>query len=200
MLFDGRIRFNAAAFYYDYQDLQLYTLVNTGAIPLVLLDNAANATIYGAEFEMIARPIDRLDITLNLGLLNTEITDFVSAGTDYSSNQLALSPEVTFSGLVNYEIPLTPGLALAVQPSFSYRSSQFFSADNNPLLQQDGYWLFDARIALLSEDGRWEAALFGRNLADEEYINYAVYLSDFGFIEQFRGEPRMFGAELRLQY
>ncbi|MBN8606087.1 MAG: TonB-dependent receptor [Caulobacterales bacterium] len=200
MLFDGRMRFNAAAFYYDYQDLQLYTLVNTGAIPLVLLDNAANATIYGAEFEMIARPIDRLDITLNLGLLNTEITDFVSAGTDYSSNQLALSPEVTFSGLVNYEIPLTPGLALAVQPSFSYRSSQFFSADNNPLLQQDGYWLFDARIALLSEDGRWEAALFGRNLADEEYINYAVDLSDFGFIEQFRGEPRMFGAELRLQY
>lgn len=200
MLFDGRMRFNTAAFYYDYQGLQLYTLVNTGAIPLVLLDNAANATIYGAEFEMIARPSDRLEITLNLGLLNTEVTDFVSAGTDYTSNQLALSPEVTFSGVANYEIPLTPGLALAIQPSFSYRSSQFFSADNNPLLQQDGYWLLDGRVALISEDGHWEAALFGRNLTDEEYINYAVDLSDFGFIQQFRGEPRIFGAELRLRY
>lgn len=53
---------------------------------------------------MIARPVDRLDITLNLGLLDTEIKDFVSAGTDYSGNRLALSPKVNFSGVANYEI------------------------------------------------------------------------------------------------
>lgn len=199
-LFDRRLRFNAAAFYYDYQDLQLYTLINTGAIPLSLLDNAANATIYGAEFELIAQPVERLDITLNLGLLDTEIKDFTSAGTDYSGNRLALSPTVTFSSVVNYEIPLSSGLALAIQPSASYRSSQFFSTDNNPLLRQQGYWLVGGRIALKDEGGRWEAALFGRNLTRKKYINYAVDLSDFGFIEQFRGEPRMFGAELRFKY
>ncbi|MGH6651612.1 MAG: TonB-dependent receptor [Sphingopyxis sp.] len=199
-LLDRRLRFNAAAFYYDYKDLQLYTLINTGAIPLTLLDNAANATIYGAEFELIAKPADRLDITLNLGLLDTEIKDFTSAGTDFSGNRLALSPTVTFSGIANYEIPVSDGIALAFQPSVSYRSSQFFSADNSPLLEQKGYWLVGGRIALKDEDGRWEVALFGRNLTRKKYINYAVDLSDFGFIEQFRGEPRMFGVELRAQY
>lgn len=199
-LFDRHLRFNAAAFYYDYKDIQLYTLINTGAIPLVLLDNAANATIYGAEFELIARPADRLDLTFNLGLLDTEIKNFTSAGTNYSGNRLALSPTVTFSGTVNYEIPLSSNLALAVQPSVSYRSSQFFSTDNNPLLEQQGYWLVGARIALKDDDGRWEAAMFGRNLTGKKYINYAVDLSDFGFIEQFQGEPRSFGVELRFKY
>lgn len=199
-LFDRRLRFNAAAFYYDYKDLQLYTLINTGAIPLTLLDNAANATIYGAEFEMIAKPADRFDITLNLGLLDTEIKDFTSAGTDFSGNRLALSPTVTFSGIANYEIPLSAGLAFAIQPSVSYRSRQYFSADNSPLLEQKGYWLVGGRIALKDEDGRWEVAVFARNLTRKKYINYAVDLSDFGFIEQFRGEPRMFGIEARVKY
>lgn len=199
-LLDRRLRFNAAAFYYDYKDLQLYTLVNTGLVPLSLLDNAANATIYGAEFEMIARPVDRLDITLNLGLLDTEIKNFVTAAADYSGNRLPLSPKLTFSGIVNYDVPLSSGLALAIQPSFSYRSGQYFSTDNSPLMKQDGYWLLGGRIALKDEGGRWEVALFGRNLTRKKYINYAVDLSDFGFIEQFRGEPRMFGIELRGKY
>ena len=92
------------------------------------------------------------------------------------------------------------GLAIAFQPSASYRSGQYFSADNNPLLKQQGYWLLGGRIALKDEDGRWEAAVFGRNLTRKKYINYAVDLSDFGFIEQFRGEPRMFGVEFRVKY
>ncbi len=199
-LFDRRLRFNAAAFYYDYKDLQLYTLINTGAIPLSLLDNAANATIYGAEFEVIAKPADRFDITLNLGLLDTEVKDFVTATADYSGNRLALSPTVTFSGAANYEVPVSDKLAIALQPSASYRSGQYFSADNNPLLKQKGYWLLGGRIALKDEDGRWEAAVFGRNLTRKKYINYAVDLTDFGFIEQFRGEPRMFGVEFRVKY
>jgi len=199
-LFDRRLRFNAAAFYYDYKDLQLYTLINDGTIPISLLDNAANAAIYGAEFEMIARPVDRLDITLNLGLLHTEIKDFVTFNADYSGNRMPLSPKVNFSGVANYEVPVSDGLALAIQPSFSYRSSQFFSTDNNPLLKQQGYWLLGGRIALKDEDGRWEAAVFGRNLTRKKYINFAVDLTDFGFVEQFQGQPRMFGVEFRVKY
>ncbi|WP_374577818.1 TonB-dependent receptor [Phenylobacterium sp.] len=200
-LLEGRVRLNAAAFYYDYKDLQLYTLVNTGALPLQLLDNAANATIYGAEVELVAKPVQHLDVTMNLGLLDTKIEDFVSAGANFSGNRLALSPKVTFSGVASYEIPLrNTSAAVVLQSSVSYRSSQFFSADNDPLLSQDGYWLVGGRIALRSDDGRWEAAVFGRNLTAERYVNYAVDLSDFGFIEQNIGEPRMFGLEFKVAY
>ena len=53
---------------------------------------------------------------------------------------------------------------------------------------------------LRSDDGRWEAAIFGRNLTAERYVNYAVDLSDFGFIEQNIGEPRSFGVEFKVAY
>lgn len=129
-----------------------------------------------------------------------QLAGVISAGTSLSGNRLALSPELTFSGQVNYEVPLSSDLLLAFQPSASYRSDQFFSADNNPLLNQKGYWLVDGRIALKGGDGRWEAAVFGRNLTAQKYINFATDLSDFGMIEQFRGEPRMFGIELRFKY
>jgi len=200
-LLEGRVRLNAAAFYYDYKDLQLYTLVNTGALPLQLLDNAANATIYGAEIELVAKPVQHFDVTMNLGLLDTKIEDFVSAGANFSGNQLALSPKVTFSGVASYEVPLEAmSASVVLQSSVSYRSSQFFSADNDPLLSQDGYWLVGGRIALRSDDGRWEAAIYGRNLTAERYVNYAVDLSDFGFIEQNVGEPRSFGVEFKVAY
>jgi iron complex outermembrane receptor protein len=200
-LFDGRVRLNAAAFYYDYKDLQLFTLISTSTIPLSLLDNAGNASIYGGEVEVVAKPIDHLDVTLNLGLLNTEVKDFISAGSDFSGNRLASSPKVTFSGQASYEIPLADsGLAIALQPSFSYRSQQFFSITNSPLLSQDAYWLFGARAALKAENGRWEAAVFVRNLTQKKYKSYSVDLSDFGFNQYYRGEPRMFGIELKAEF
>lgn len=199
-LFDRHLRFNAAAFLYDYKDLQLYTLVNTGTIPLTLLDNAANARIYGAEFEVVAKPAPHLTATFNLGLLHSEIRNFSSGGTSFAGNRLALSPEVTFSGQIDYDIPVSSGMSLNFQPSFSYRSSQFFSADNSPLLMQHGYWLLDGRIALKSNDGHWELAVFGRNLTEQKYVNFATDLTDFGTIEQFTGEPRTFGFELRFRY
>jgi iron complex outermembrane recepter protein len=199
-LFDGRLRLNAAVFQYDYQDLQVFTLVNTGVLPVQLLSNAANASIIGGELELVARPVSGLDISLNLGLLDTEIKDFVSAGNDLSGNQLALSPRVSFSGQANYELPLIQNIVAFVQPSFSYRSEQFFSADNNPLVAQEGYWLANARIGVKSESGHWEAAAFGRNLTRQRYDNYAVDLSDFGFINLIQGEPRLFGVELKFRH
>ena len=36
---------------------------------------------------------------------------------------------------------------------------------------QDAYWKINARIALASVDGRWELALIGKNLTDEDTLS-----------------------------
>ena len=46
---ERRMRSSFAAFYYDYQDLQVYTLILRGAITVQNFTNASNARIYGAE-------------------------------------------------------------------------------------------------------------------------------------------------------
>ena len=56
-LFDDTFRLNAAAFYYDYKDLQVHTLVNPpGGLPADVLDNAQKSTIKGVDVQAIAKP------------------------------------------------------------------------------------------------------------------------------------------------
>ena len=106
-----------------------------------------------------------------------------------------MAPEVTFNGLAQYDVPLNFG-TLTFQVDWNYQDEVFFDSLNNPLLSEDSYWLYNGRIAWTSLDDRWEVAVWGRNLGDEEYMSYAFDLSFFGFHEQMLGTPRMFGAEV----
>ena len=84
-----RMRSSFAAFYYDYQDLQVYTLILRGAITVQNFTNAANARIYGAEAEFSVTPVDRLDLSISGAWLDATYQDFHSVGQDYSGNRSA---------------------------------------------------------------------------------------------------------------
>lgn len=199
-LADGRIRFNGSAFFYDYTDLQVFAFVIVGGIGFSTISNAADADIYGAEFEFQWLPIDNMFVNLGLGLLNTEYKDFVLPSGDFSGNDITMSPEVTFNGLVQYDILLDDMGTVTLQTDFNYQDETWFDALNNPLLSEDDYWIWNARVTWRSANDNWEVAAFGRNLGDEEYMVYAFDLSFFGFNEEMIGTPRFFGIEATYRY
>ena len=199
-LADGRLRFNGAAFFYDYSDLQVYAFVVVGGIGFSTISNAADADVYGLEFELQWLPVDRLFINLGLGYLNAEYANFVIPAGDFSGNRIPMSPELTFNGLVQYDIPLGNGGNVTLQADFNFQDEVSFDALNNPLLQEDAYWLWNARIAWMSCDDRWKVAAFGRNLADEEYMTYGFDLSFFGFNEEMLGSPRFVGMDATYRF
>jgi len=195
-----RVTLNAAAFYYDYSDLQVFTLVNTGGVPTQILDNAADAKITGFEVEFVAEPVDDLRFNIGLGYLDTELQNFQSGtGLDLSGNRLALAPKWSLSAIASYDWQLGAG-TLRAQGSLSYRSHIFFSTENNPLIAQDGYTLLGARLQYDSPDKSWHAAVFGENLADTDYLTYAVDLSDFGFNQLMVAPGRSFGGEVGFKF
>jgi len=67
-LFDGMLRFNATAFYYDYKDYQVSQIVDR-----ISLNENFDATSMGLEFEAIFRPTPDFRIDANLGLMKTKI-------------------------------------------------------------------------------------------------------------------------------
>ena len=67
-------------------------------------------------------------------------------------------------------------------------------------LAQDAYWLVNARITLLDSETGFEAALFGTNLFDEEYVNTILPITAFGFDEGVYGRPREWGVSLRYSF
>ena len=200
---EGRLRFNAAAFFYDYADLQVYAFTIVDGQSFQQISNASDAQNYGAEFEVQWLPIDDLAINLGAGLLRTEYQDFLlpdptdtSQLTDYSGNSIPMSPELTFNGLITYDVHLPDGSDVTLQTDFKYQDKVFFDSFNNPLMTQESYWMWNARAAWKSASGNWEAAAWVRNLADKEYLTYKFDLTFFGLYEEMLGSPRSFGAEV----
>lgn len=200
VLADGRIRFNGSVFFYDYSDLQVFAFVIVDGLGFSTISNAADAKNYGAEFEMQWIPVENLFVNLGLGLLRTEYEDFVLPTGDFSGNEITMSPEVTFNGLIQYDIPLGNKGRITLQTDFNFQDEVWFDALNNPLLSEGDYWVWNARVSWTSADDKLEIAAFGRNLGDEEYMVYAFDLSFFGFNEEMLGTPRAYGIEATYRY
>jgi iron complex outermembrane receptor protein len=203
-----RLILNASAFYNDYRDMQVFVLVPPVAggsgVPVNVLDNAHKAHTYGIDLQATARIVKPLTTTLQLGLLQTKLDDFIAtldaSLPNYSGNRLPLAPRVSAAAVVDYRQPLGSG-EVDVQASGSYKSHQFFDISNDPYVTQAAYWIENLRIAYTFASGTMELAAYGRNLSNQQYLVDAFDLtSSFGFIQGIRGQPRMFGAEINLNF
>jgi len=207
--FDGRLLFDAAYFYNQYDDLQVFVLVNPPAgdissFPVNVLDNAKAAHTEGVEAQITARPFQPLTVSAQLGFLDTRLDNYVAdraPGTpDYSGNQLPNSPRFSMSGLVDYKVPLPKG-GLDFQFTASYKSHQFFDTTNDPYITQGGYWIENARVGYTLPNPKWEVAAFVRNLANAHYfLDKFDLTSPFGFIQGITGTPRFVGGEINYRF
>ena len=159
-LADGTVRLNADIFYYDFKDQQAFILAsNPGGAPFQQLSNAAASTLYGAEAELVWKPVEALLLQGGVGYTHSKFDEFNSpAGGDLSGNELPSAPEWNFNLMARYEWQLSVG-TLAISADTKYTDDQFFGVNNDPLLAQDAYWLSNARIEFASR-----TSLVGRGL------------------------------------
>jgi iron complex outermembrane receptor protein len=94
-LLDRKLQANLSAFYYDYQNLQVYTLVADGLLTRQQFTNASAARIYGGELELEARPSRDLTVTMSAAYLDATYRDFLSSGENFSGNRLPSAPKVS---------------------------------------------------------------------------------------------------------
>src|SRR5690606_33824973 len=110
-------------------------------------------------------------------------------------NSLPHAPEMIFNGIVDYRRPVGTGLFAASldwayhdEKSFFLYESREFVADSFELGLRTGYTF---------PSGRWELALFGRNITDEEIVQNGI---DFNNLTGMTNEPRAFGIELAARF
>ena len=124
------------------------------------------------------------------------------------NNRLSFSP--LWSGVVvgGVQVPLSASLTYADQCDEKYNSSYNTGSDLDPLKIQGAYGLLNARIGIGAPDGKWTVEVWGQNLADKVYFQVAFDapfqgLAVPGFnnqIDAFVGDPRTFGATLRVKF
>ena len=206
-LFDRHLLIDAAAFYNDYRDMQVFILINGivggSGLPLNVLDNAPKAHTQGLDLTLTARPTQNFTATLQAGILQAKLDQYQSTRQvglpDYSGNQLPMAPHASGSLLLEYRVPIGAD-ALVLQANANYKSHVFFDVSNDPYIQQGGYWLGNMRAAY-DLGSRWEFGAFVHNVTNKQYYSDKFDLSQpFGFIQGIVGTPRMAGVEANWRY
>ncbi len=200
---DSRVRVNAALFLNEFSDLQVFSQINQGTIPVLVLDNASDAESKGLEIEASAIIIDGLTASLSAAFIDSELKNFVASdtGLDFSGNSIAQTPETSISGILAYERGLSNGGTFNAQASFAYKDDLFFGTENNPLVGQSAYTLFNTRFAYTSPSEQWTFAAFINNLTDERYATNVSDIRDItaSYVRTF-GLPRTYGLELTFNF
>lgn len=196
---NNRVRLNTAAFLYKYEDLQVSISTPGGNTIL----NAAQATMYGGEVELLAAPTDNFTINAGLSLLHTEYDEFLNGpsltptgfggnaqiAVDLAGNEVPRSPGATFSVGAVYVLDTSFG-TFTTSANYYYNEGFFWESENR--LAQDSYSIVNAQITWNHPDETFYVRVFGNNLTDTEYSNFGIS-SQFGdFISA--AAPRTYGV------
>ncbi|WEK07666.1 MAG: TonB-dependent receptor [Candidatus Pseudomonas colombiensis] len=200
--FDERLTANANVFYYDYSDIQVNAVSVRNGQVVSLLTNSGQGVIRGAEFELEALPLANLHLNASLGLLHTELQDFVSGGVDYSGNRIARSPARTLAVGAAYRVPLEGGDSLNFGTDWRYQSRIFFlpTAQEDHSVSQGGYTLGNAS-ATYHFGGQQDLDLtaYVNNLTDKQYKTDSVPLP-FDIAWDARGDRRTYGMSVTTHF
>jgi len=190
MLFDGLARFNASVFYYDYADNQIFNMV--GLTQIVF---NSDGEMWGGEMELVASPVDGLDVMLGASLLDATVDLPAGIRPDGKlTSDPVVSPDLTFNGLVRYEWSLAGDKSVAVQSDFFWKDNHIFNLSNTPVVEEGSYAVVNASISYSSGASGVYATAFVNNLLDENYrVGAFDTTASFGSVEGVAGPERWYG-------
>ncbi|MFQ5549432.1 MAG: TonB-dependent receptor [Woeseia sp.] len=184
----GAAEINGTVFFTDYEDLQVSLF--DGVLGFNV-GNAAEAEIVGVELDGRIAAGDYVTISGGIAYLDFEFTDFRN-GQCYFGRAATEdldgdgSPDTCpYTGFSNqmvsdwqgnvafdFEYPMTSNLVFSGLLDLFYKGEHHTANTFDPALIQDAYTKVNARIAIGSESGSWELAVLGRNLTDEEVLQF----------------------------
>ena len=182
-LMDGHMRFNATAFYSEYDDIQMgATVPGLGFTRF----NLNSATVQGLEVDMVFKSSDNFEVFANLGLLDGEYENL----TEQQIRTITVDGATCPGGVATRDC--AEGKQMKNAPEFQANLGFLWTANvgsgeisfggdvaiedesyalvaNNPGALIDPDPIVNARISYAPNGGNWNIALWGKNLTDEEY-------------------------------
>jgi iron complex outermembrane receptor protein len=153
-LLDRRARVNVDAFYYDYQDMQLTTLMTINNAPGQFTTNAAQSTIYGVEIDTQFLLGPNLSLTASYAYVNAEFEEYFNrdprnpsaplnpndpAGlgrTDLSGNTVPYVAQNTLNLGLEYDADLGSAGSLTAAINANWHDELFLREYNDPSIDR----------------------------------------------------------------
>lgn len=196
---DGRILFNADAFYYDYSSYQLVLVVANppgSAAPFALVINTTPAREFGVETQaaFALTPVDRINASI------TYLDSRILGDSNFRDGDFPNTPRWQIKGAYSHQFDVG-GFTLTPRVDLRYLSAQtvYPRAPGDSAAQfaestQPAYFSGDAFVSLSPASGRWTLTAYLKNLNDK-----AIKQSDFfGYVQV--AAPRTVGATLNIKF
>ncbi|MGB5512581.1 MAG: TonB-dependent receptor, partial [Woeseiaceae bacterium] len=208
---DGSIRWNSAAFLYDYTDQQVpYEFISptTGRLQTTII-NAGKTEIKGFETDLVWNVafVDGMSLALAYTFADAEFTDFNlskilakvggtasafnrakagNADADLTGKTPRMTAEHAATMSLRYVTDFNNEMAGYAELFGAYQSRRFLGEGNRTWLPEYTIWDF---YAGLSRDG-WSVTLFVENVADDDTIRSGLENIDFTLLPDGRSLPQ----------
>jgi iron complex outermembrane receptor protein len=221
-LFDRRLRLNGSAFWYQFKDIQVQSIV----AGQVQTNNAAAATIRGFNLDFEALAVENLKINGSLGYLDTYYSSFpgasyyllnpynsvpagvtcpapanpaVGAATlcsfDAAGKRTSFAPKWSATLGETYKVPTAIG-SFSWSVFAKFMAKQFQSPDNFGSIP--AHTLVNSALSYWTADDHFGVRLWANNLFDKHYLNDLLE-ENVGFL-QVPGDPRTYGMAFDVKF
>lgn len=221
---DRRLQLNGTFYFVEYNDFQSQTFDGS----TLAVTNAGSMESYGAEIELVFIPAANLTVSSALGynkaeykefdngqctvaetIYNYYIRDGAQGGNptlgggcvkDLAGAQLDNAPELTVSSFAQYDMALGSNLMAVARLEHSYIDEFYLDQDLDENLKNDDVNLINLRLTLTDPQGSWEAAVWARNLLDEEYYVFGIDIPVLGGYAGVTAPGAVYGVTMRYRY
>jgi iron complex outermembrane recepter protein len=216
-------RFNIAAFYNDFTDMQLqFGYISTRGGPTTSIANAGKARIRGFEADTFLQPFESLTVILSYSYLDTRLLEqdqeaqcdrirgvgvfegFTCTPIAAVGDELPFAPRHSAVGSLIYTLPLSSSIgAISIGATYVYTGRMRVAASSeSPFAVLDSFELLNLN---LSWDDIFtlpiDLSVFATNVTDEQYMTYVGgTFNVLGIESRAMGQPRMIGARLKYRF
>ncbi|EJL25233.1 outer membrane receptor protein [Caulobacter sp. AP07] len=192
--FDRKLRVNLAAYAYDYKNLLTRSTINNA---LVLLSGKVKSR--GIESDITFKPVRGLTLTSALSYQKPEYGDYIVAGVNYRGNRLAGANAFTSFHSIDYEFDVKDH-AVALRAEHQWIDKAYSQPSNAPQFYTGDASLVNLRAAVTDPSGKYEVAVFGKNVFNQRYYLVNGQLSA-GLVHNFVQSPGGYwGFQFKARY
>ena len=210
-LADERARLNGSIYSYQIDDMQFSAI--GGAGNLVQLVNADQGKGTGLDVDLDWLLSDRFLVTAGFSYNDTElddpglriapcgsglctVTDSLDANGNaiVDGNSFPHAPEFLANLVLQYTHEIAGGNQFFFDIDYAYQGDTSFFLYESLEYNSDGAFELGLRAGVTFNEGRWELAIFGRNITDEENLVGGI---DFNNLTGYDNEPAVYGVTVK---
>ncbi|GMG88271.1 TonB-dependent receptor [Biformimicrobium ophioploci] len=197
-LLDNRLALNAAAFSYNYEDLQQSFFIGSAAVTR----NVGEVDGRGLEVDARWLLTDNLDLFLGAAWLDTEFSGApADLCEDCDGNTMAFAPEFSGAAALTYTREIRFG-ELALSSEYSYTGKQYSELENVEEVALDARGVLNLRASVSALDEAWTTGIYVQNALGEEYYHWgypaALYNLPATMTDPARG--RVIGVDVNYRF